>query len=202
MTQPIRKYYTVEEYLALEDAAPYKSEYYQGEIYAMAGTSLNHNRIVVNTCNALVQMLAGKLCEPFMSDIRLGVKTKSLYTYPDIFVVCGKPIMDEKSPITITNPTVIVEVLSDPTAEYERTTKFELYKSLTSFLNYILIDQHRAYIQSLHRLEESRFWAIESYSELTENLFIPALNLQIPLHQIYGRVEWPETPSSSNYPVA
>lgn len=115
MFQPEQKYYTPEEYLALEEDAEYKSEYYQGEIFAMSGGSPNHNRIAGNLYIALREALEGKSCEAFFSDMRLQVKKNGLYTYPDVMVVCGGLEFVKGRTDTITNPVVIIEVLSEST---------------------------------------------------------------------------------------
>ncbi|HEX2910602.1 MAG TPA: Uma2 family endonuclease [Chloroflexia bacterium] len=188
--QPI---HTLQEYLALEEQSEDKHEYYQGQIFLMAGGSVNHNRISFNLAGLLYQKLAGSTCEAFSSDMRLLVKANGLYTYPDLMVVCGSLDLAPGRTDTVTNPLVIIEVLSESTAEYDRTDKFELYKELESLENYILVDQHRSYIQCFRRVkDEPKLWAVESYRHLEENLRIPALDLELSLKEIYHRVEWPQ----------
>src|SRR5262245_42509893 len=107
------RFYTPAEYFALEEQAAYKSEYRQGEIIAMAGGSLNHNRIAKNTCFAIDEALMGKPCESFLGDVRLWIAKKELYTYPDIMVVCGPVELAEGRTDTLTNPLLLIEVLSE-----------------------------------------------------------------------------------------
>jgi len=113
-----------------------------------------------------------------------------------VMVVCGNPVLAPNSDSTITNPLVIFEVLSDSTSEYDRTDKFELYKKVPTLQNYVLVDQHRAYIQC-YRRGEGRIWSVESYNLLDENLNLPALDIELSLKAIYERVEWP-APSSTH----
>lgn len=186
-------YYTPEEYLNREQSAEYKSEYYRGEIFQMAGGSVSYNRIIFNLSGLLYQQLSGSSCEAFNSNMRLLVKPNGLYTYPDLMIICGPLELVPSRTDTVTNPLVIIEVLSESTAEYDRTDKFELYKALETLQNYVLVDQHRPYIQCYGRLvEEPRLWTVETYRHLAESLRLPALDISLNLEQIYDRVEWPK----------
>jgi Uma2 family endonuclease len=188
--QPHTKVYTPEEYLALEEKVPVKSEFFQGRIYQMTGASLNHNRIVANLSGLFYRALNGQSCEHFIGDMRLLVKANGLYTYPDLMVVCGPVDLAAGQMDTLTNPLLIIEVLSESTAEYDRTDKFELYKGLDSLQNYALVDQRRPYIQVFKRLEnEPRLWVLESFTGLESQATFPALELSLSLADIYNRVE-------------
>ena len=156
MLKPDQKYYTPEEYLALEEAADYRSEYFQGEIFAMSGGSANHNRITKNLVIALERSFENKPCEAFMTDMRLLVKKNGLYTYPDIMAVCGQLEFAEGRDDTLTNPVVIVEVLSKSTQDYDRGGKFALYRAIETFQDYVLIDQHTIQVEHFHRLDDGR----------------------------------------------
>ncbi|RMD86186.1 MAG: Uma2 family endonuclease, partial [Calditrichaeota bacterium] len=145
MQKTAKKYYTPEEYLALEEAAEYKSEYYKGEIFAMSGASINHNRIVMNLSTELNTALRDTKCEVFMSDMRLWVEAVQLFTYPDIVILCEQPQFYDDRDDTITNPFIIFEVLSESTKNYDRGEKFEFYRSLPSFQEYILVDQYKVH---------------------------------------------------------
>lgn len=194
MLPQVKHFYTPEEYLALEEKASSKSEYFRGQIYQMTGASLNHNRITINLTGLLYRALSGKSCEVFSSDMRLLVRANGLYTYPDVMVICGAVDLAAGQSDTATNPRLIIEVLSNSTAEYDRTDKFELYKALNSLQNYVLVDQHRPYIQCFYRLEnEPRIWAVETFNGLDAQLRLPALDLELGLGEIYSRVEWPQT---------
>ncbi|MFN8458666.1 MAG: Uma2 family endonuclease [Anaerolineae bacterium] len=182
-------FYTPEEYLALEEKAEYKSEYYNGEIFAMAGGSYNHNIIASNINALLNQFFEAKPCFVFGSDMRLLVKPNGLYTYPDVMVICGQVQFAEGRTDTVTNPLIIVEVLSKSTRDYGRGFKFELYRTMETLQDYILVDQTRIHIEYFHKLEEGRWVLIETNTPDTI-LTIQALNLELPINRIYHKVDW------------
>lgn len=191
MLQKQAAFYTAEEYLALEEKADGKSEYYHGEIFAMAGASYNHNLIAGNTHTALNQFLESKPCVVFTSDMRLLVKQNGLYTYPDVMVICGQPEFLEGRNDTVTNPIVIVEVLSKSTRDYDRGFKFESYRMIETLQDYVLVDQARIHVECFHKLEDGRWVLIET--NLPEaTLTLPAINFTIPISRIYHKVEWPD----------
>ncbi len=183
-----QKYYSPEEYLALEELADYRSEYYRGEIFAMAGGSANHNRIARNLVIALETELEGKPCEAFITDMRLLVKKNGLYTYPDVMVVCGKLQFVKGRTDTLTNPGVIIEVLSESTKDYDRGAKFELYRAIETLQDYVLIDQSRVHVEYFHKLEDGR-WLLTEFNELEAVLKLESVGMEMPLSQIYQRVE-------------
>jgi Uma2 family endonuclease len=184
-----QKFYSPEEYLALEETAEYRSEYYQGEIFAMAGGSANHNRIVKNLLIALDAALEAKSCEAFITEMRLHIKKNGLYTYPDVMVVCGKLMFVKGRSDTLTNPVMIVEVLSDSTQAYDRGAKFELYRAIETLQDYILIDQDRVHLEYFHKWKDGR-WVLTEFNDLEAVLHLESVAVEIPLSQIYQRVEW------------
>ncbi|HRH60735.1 MAG TPA: Uma2 family endonuclease, partial [Chitinophagaceae bacterium] len=135
-----KKYITPEEYLEIENAAAEKSEYYKGEIFAMSGATIPHNIISVNIITQLKQHLKGKSCRPFSSDQRIYIEKNGLFTYPDISVICGKVETSGDDNLSAVNPTVIIEILSKSTRNYDRGDKFKLYRDIPSLREYILID--------------------------------------------------------------
>ena len=184
-----KEYYTPEEYLALEETADYRSEYYRGEIFAMSGGSANHNRIARNVLTTLSIAFEDKPCEAFITDMRLLVKENGLYTYPDIMVVCGGLEFVEGRTDTLTNPIVIVEVLSQSTEGYDRGAKFELYRALETLQDYVLIDQAKVHVECFHKMKDGR-WILTEFNELEATLQLEAVGVDISLSQIYRRVEW------------
>ena len=174
----------------MEETAEYKSEYFQGEIFALAGGSLNHNLIVGNFHTALSVALESKPCRALMSDMRLLVRQNGLYTYPDVMVVCGKVQLVEGRNDTITNPVVIVEVLSPSTHEYDRVKKFTLYRQLDSLREYILADSEQVHVTHLRRAENSDQWTIEMYDNLDAVLRLESVGCEIPLARLYNKVEF------------
>jgi len=191
MLQPQQTYYTPEEYLALEETADYRSEYFQGEIFAMSGGSANHNRITKNMLIALESDFEDKPCEAFITDMRLLVKANGFYTYPGVMVICGQPEFVEGRDDTLTNPVVIVEVLSKSTEGYDRGAKFELYRALSTLQDYILIDQHKIHVEHFHRLKDGR-WILQEFDSFEDSFTIESIDFEISLHQIYRNVNWEE----------
>jgi Uma2 family endonuclease len=139
--------WTPQEYLAWEQDQPTKHEYLDGEIVAMAGASANHNQIVANVLGELRAVLREKPCRVFASDMRLKVPETSLYTYPDASVVCDRPEYEDEKCVTLLNPRVIVEVLSERTESYDRGKKFRYYRSIPSFQDYLLVAQDDAWVE-------------------------------------------------------
>ena len=147
MLKANEKYISIEEYFAREDTAEHRSEYYRGDVFAMAGGTPNHNRITVNLSSLLNAQFRGGPCEAFSIDLRVQVAKDIHYTYPDVVVVCGELILAEGRSDIITNPVVIMEVLSESTRDYDRGTKFTAYRSMETLPDYILIDQDTVHIE-------------------------------------------------------
>lgn len=138
-----KTFITSEEYLARERLAEFKSEYYDGQIYAMAGTSYRHSTIVMNLSGELYTQLRGRPCRPCVSDVRLRTKAADAYCYPDIMVICGEPQFAEAGFDTLLNPTVIIEVLSPQTEAWDRGGTFHYYQKIASLKEYTLVSQNR-----------------------------------------------------------
>lgn len=128
---------TVEEYLAIEEKAERRSEFYEGQMFLMAGTSWEHNLIYSNLFARLSAQLWGGSCRILGTDQRLKIERTGLYTYPDLLIVCGQPEFAPENRHTLINPKVVIEILSDSTEHYDRTTKFRHYKKLPSVMEYI-----------------------------------------------------------------
>ena len=189
MQKPAKKYYTPEEYLALEEVAEFKSEYYQGEIFTMAGASSIHNRVVTNLLSEMHVALKNTKCQVFMSDMRIWVASKELFTYPDILVVCNKLEYYAERNDTITNPLVIIEVLSESTQNYDRGEKFVFYRSIPTFQEYILIDQYSVHIEQFYIGSEGN-WVLKEYDDPNDVFKFTKIDFQIPLRDIYSLVEF------------
>lgn len=186
-----RRLYTHAEYFALEEQAQVKSEYRRGEIIAMAGTSLNHNRIAGNVHTHLNNTLVGKSCEAFIGDVRLWIERRDFYTYPDVMVVCGSPQFVVGRTDTVTNPVVLIEVLSESTAAYDRGDKFQAYWTLPSLAEYVLIDQYRPRVEYFQRISEKE-WRLLVLTKGEDVLNLESIAASIPLSQIYRNVAWDE----------
>jgi len=157
-----QRYYSPEEYLALEATAKYKSEYIDGEILPMAGGSTNHNRIAGNSYSALNFAFKNQNYQVFISDVRLWIPESHIYTYPDAMVVAGKPEYFNQRQDTITNPQVIIEVLSKSTQEYDRSSKFRAYRTIPTFQEYLLLDQNKIYVEQFFKTG-AKSWSLREY---------------------------------------
>jgi Uma2 family endonuclease len=196
MIDPTKKFITPEEYLALEERADHKSEYYNGEMFAMSGASFNHNVITGNVHAAFHQLLSKRPCRTFVNDMRLLTSPKGLYTYPDVMVVCGKIEFAPKRDDTVMNPFVIVEVWSDSTQAYDRGKKFALYRQIPSLKEYVMIDQTQPYVE--HYRREGHFWVFEALETIDAILTLPALECEIPLAVMYEKIEWQSEQENTN----
>jgi Uma2 family endonuclease len=194
MAVAAQRWFTPEEYLTIEEKADHKSEYFQGEIFALAGGSSNHNLITGNTHTELNIALKGKACRVYVNDMRLLVKRNGLYTYPDVMVVCGKVEFVPNRNDTLTNPIVIVEVLSPATHSYDRVKKFSLYKQLDSLREYILVDSEQVHVTRLYRVQDSGQWMIEMEDARAAILRLESIGCEIPLARLYDKVEF-ESPA-------
>jgi Uma2 family endonuclease len=184
-----KRYYTPEEYLALEEKAEYKSEYHDGVIISMTGGTTNHNQITGNIYMALRLALKGQEYDVFISDVRLWIPRIRSYVYPDVMVIAGKPEYYDNRKDTITNPQAIIEVLSKSTRNYDRGDKFSYYRTIPSFQEYILIDQKKIAIEQYSKQANKR-WSFSEYNEEDTDLFFSSLQVQVPLIDIYEKVDF------------
>jgi len=175
---------TEEEYLAWEGQQTQKHEYFQGEIFAMAGASLEHNIIFSNVFSELAVKLKGKPCKPFGSDMRIYIPQNALYTYPDISVFCNPVSQHEEKINSFTQPTVIIEILSSSTKNYDRGDKFKFYRNISTLQEYILIDSESMFIEA-YKINEAGFWELHEYKSNDNELLIDTLNIAVPLVEIY-----------------
>ena len=180
---------TPEEYLEAERKAEYKSEYYQGVIYAMAGGTLVHNLITLSIAGELRHAVKKRRCSVYSTDVRLRVTPTGLYTYPDIMVVCGEPIFSDDQKDTVTNPVFIVEVLSDSTEGRDRGFKSTQYRKLDSLQEYVLVSQHEPRIERYLRQPGDQ-WLLAETAGLERSLQIESLSCSIPLAEIYDKVDF------------
>ena len=181
--------YTVQEYLAMEEVAEYRSEYFEGEIFSMAGESGNHSRIATDCANAIAEGLKNGNCEVFNSDLKVRIENRSAYCYPDIAVVCGGATFEDPAKSILTNPMLIFEVLSKSTESMDRGSKFHRYKQISSLVEYILIAQDEPQIDAFLKVDDER-WNMHSYAGLDDVLLLRSLGIQIKLADIYRRVKF------------
>ncbi|MEA3416681.1 MAG: Uma2 family endonuclease [Thermodesulfobacteriota bacterium] len=179
---------TYEEYLALERKAERKSEYFNGEIFAMAGASPQHVLIVTNVVSELRSQLKTRPCTVYSTDLRLKVNATGLYTYPDVIVVCGEPQFDDDHKDTLLNPTLIVEALSESTKDYDRGGKFEQYRMIESFVEYVLIAQNKRHVEHFVRQADNR-WLLSETNRPEDTLELSSIACNLMLTEVYDKVE-------------
>jgi|SRR5690242_16759123 len=175
---------SIEDYLQMENTEVVKHEYYQGEIFAMSGAKVPHNIIATNFLGILVNKLKGKKCKPFNSDQRIHIPSNTLFTYPDISIICGEIITLNDDDYNVLNPTVIIEVLSNSTKNYDRGEKFKLYRDIKTLKEYILVDSESIHVE-VFRLNENGHWELEEYNALPDSIAIKAIDESIITSEIY-----------------
>jgi Uma2 family endonuclease len=178
---------TEAEYLEIERRALIKSEFLDGEMFAMSGGTSAHSLIAVNLMFALRTQLKGCPCRVYNSDMRVKVQTSGLYTYPDVSVACGQEEFADKHHDTLLNPTVIVEVLSDSREAYDRGKKFELYRQLPSLREYLLVNQHEPIVEQYIR-QDSGEWLLRAVAGLESRLSLPSVSITIGMADVYTDV--------------
>ena len=184
--------YTLEEYLELDHESEEKIEFWDGYVFTLAGASASHNRIQRNTMFYLQLKLRGRKCEVFPSDMRIKVPAYPPYRYPDLSALCGKTEIETigKQDLLV-NPQLIVEILSDSTADFDQSDKFTYYKSIESFTEYILIAQHRAKVTQFIKQSDNS-WLQHEFTELNDVFHLTSLDCELSLNEVYENVEFPE----------
>jgi Uma2 family endonuclease len=191
---------TEAEYLAIERAATdVKSEFYDGEMFAMSGGTRRHSKVGTNLTREFGNKLRRHQCEPYNSDLRVKVEATGLFTYPDLSVVCGEPRMLDGEMDTLLNPTLIVEVLSESTERYDRGKKFQHYQQIPSLREYLLVAQDEPRIEQFIR-QPNDDWLLHKVVGLNSTLSLPSLGITIELAEVFANVKFPPsnppTPSS------
>lgn len=179
-----KKKYSIEEYLELEEAAIEKHEYYQGEIFAMSGPKVPHSIIAGNVFGSLSYKLKGKSCRPFNRDQRIHIEKNTLFTYPDISIICGDPVTLKNDDWNALNPIIIIEVLSPSTKNYDRGDKFKLYRDISTLKEYVLIDSESISIESFC-INEHGNWELNEYKNIAEVLHLKSIQITLELKEIY-----------------
>jgi Uma2 family endonuclease len=198
VAQP-RQRMSEQEYLAFERASDTKHEYYRGEVFAMAGASLEHTQIVSNTLIAVGRQLRPP-CRIVSNDLRTKISETGLYTYPDIIIVCGRPQLAEGQFDTLVNPTILSEVLSPSTEAFDRGKKFRHYRTLDSLQEYLLIAQDAPLVEHFVRQEDGT-WRFAAASGLDASLHLPTIDCTLALAEVYSLVEWDESTPEDMSPI-
>src|ERR1017187_4534726 len=183
-----KSYLTPEQYLEIERKAEFKSEYYQGEMFAMSGAREGHNLIVWNLAAELHRQLRKKPCRAYINDMRVRVNATGLYTYPDVTAVCGEPKFLDDTRDTLLNPSLIVEVLSPSTEAYDRGRKFEHYRSVESVSEYLLVSSERVSAELYTRQPDGR-WLLTAAAHMEDSLDLQSVGVHLALADLYEKVD-------------
>ena len=207
MTQALssnHRRYTVEEYFKIDSDSQIRHEYVHGQIIDMAGGTDRHSRITVNAIGELRNRLRGKSCQPRDGNLRVRFGRKVIYGYPDALIVCGQPEFDPAAAAntTLLNPRVLVEVLSESTEAYDRGLKFERYREIESFEEYVLVAQDRPSIE-VYRRQPSGLWTLQPYLGIESSAGILSAGIELPLREIYAGIDFPPEiqPESTSPPA-
>ena len=192
-----KRKYTVEDYLQMEEYSNVKHEYYQGEIFAMSGARPDHNTIIVNTIISLGMKLRDSSCQVFNGDQRVHIEETGLFTYPDVSLVCGEPLFWKNDELNLTNPVVIIEVLSPATRGYDRGKKFSLYKRFKSLQEYVLIDSCSVLVEQWvknpagdSKNPAGDWTARKKYDRLSDRFLVETAGVSLSLEEIYEKVRF------------
>jgi Uma2 family endonuclease len=189
LTTTETKYYTPEEYLALEETSEDKNEYRQGEIIPMVGATTNHNQIAGNFYRRFPLTINNQDYYTYMETVRLWLSDYSIYTYPDVMVIKGQPLYQGNSQSNVINPLIIVEVLSNSTKAYDRGDKFKFYRSLPTFQEYILIEQSSYSVERYYKQKDDQ-WLVDFVMGENAVLQLVSVDWQISFQDLYQRVNF------------
>ena len=187
----VTAYYTPEEYLELEEKADDKNEYRDGEIISMTGGTTNHNKLAGNFYICLNLALNDLDYDIYIGDVKLWIPRYQEFTYPDVMVIEGQPVYYSTNTTIVTNPVLIVEVLSKSTKDYDRGDKFLYYRSIPEFKEYILIDQTKYYVMQYVKTSENQ-WILTEYETEDAIINLLSINVELSLKQLYKKVNFSE----------
>lgn len=181
-------------YLVAERLSETKHEYYNGDVYDMAGASRSHILIVSMITTILNNQLQGKTCSVYPNDMRVKVAKSGLYTYPDVVITCGEEIFDDKHKDTLLNPLILIEVLSPSTESYDRGQKFQFYRQLPSLMEYVLISQETAHVENFTRQYDG--WLLTDAIGLEAAIRLDAIDCTLNLSDVYAKVTFESKPQT------
>jgi Uma2 family endonuclease len=189
LAEPKTRLMTPEEYLIMERASELRHEYFRGEVREVTGASREHNLIVMSIGAELYRQLRKRPCEIYATNMRVKVSATGLYTYPDVIVVCEKPQLEDEHFDTLLNPTVIIEVLSDSTEDYDRGDKFARYRKLDSLTDYLLVAPDRMHIEYYARQQDG-VWLFSEADQPEATISIASIACELVLEEIYEKIKF------------
>jgi len=182
-------YISIQEYLEVEERSVEKHEYYAGEVFAMAGAGYNHNLIVRNALSSIDNFLKGKPCNIFPSDLKVHIEANSLFTYPDLSVICDGPQFWNDRTDTVLNPTLLIEVLSKSTQQYDKLEKFHLYRDIPSLKEYIVIYSWEMRLEQYVK-KSAKEWLLTEFRIPNEQVKFSSIPFSLELHEFYRDVDF------------
>ncbi|MBD2294403.1 Uma2 family endonuclease [Anabaena sphaerica FACHB-251] len=186
MITTVERRYSLDEYRAIEEKAEGRNEYHDGEIVPMPGGSLNHSRIGGNIFSFLKFLLRDSQFEPINSDLRLWIPEYRRGLYPDVMVFASEPQLNENRNDEVLNPTLIIEVLSSSTADYDHKDKFRMYRSISSFCEYLLVEQDEIFIEKYSK--QCQGWLLSDFNNLEKSITLESIGVELPIAEIYRGV--------------
>ncbi len=189
MSQQLKPYISPEEYLRLERQSEHKSEYVNGEIFAMTGASLKHNLVAGNIFGELRQQLKGRQCHAYVADMRVKVTATGLYTYPDVVVIRGEPEFEDKYFDTLLNPTLLVEVFSQSTERYDRIAKSSYYRTLDSLAEHLLVAQDEVRLEQYVKQPDGQ-WLLFECCSLDNVIELSSISCSLAVRDVYDKVSF------------
>jgi len=190
-----QQYLSLDEYFRLEETSEIKHEYYRGTSYNMTGASEAHNLIVANIIGQLNPQLIDKPCRVYPSDLRLKVEAAELYTYPDAIVICGPSQYADGRKDTVTNPTLLIEVLSPGTENYDRGAKFQNYRMIDTLHDYLMIAQDGVHVEHYIR-QDNHAWLLRDFTDVSQVIDLPTICCSLALDAIYRNILFEQGPDA------
>ncbi len=187
VAQLAQKTYTITEYLEIETQGEFRHEFINGAMIPMAGGTTNHNEIITNLCLLIKPSLRQHKGKIYTENVRLWIPEYSIFTYPDVMVMAEEPIYYGENKTTVTNPIVLIEVLSNSTRDHDLGRKFEYYRSLESLQEYVLIEPEKTLIM-IYRRNNQKKWLLDILDTSTDMLQLESATIQMPLSDIYEGV--------------
>ncbi len=181
--------YTAEEYFDLDNQSEIRHEFHNGSIVPMTGGTPNHSELVTILSALLWFKLKDQPYRVFGGDLRLWIPQKNLYTYPDLMIVKHPILLQEGRKDTVTNPTLIIEVLSNSTKNYDRVDKFAAYRTIPTFEEYLLVDQYQPHVEHYVR-QNDRQWLFNEYDDQTGQILLTSLGIEVSLADLYATIEF------------
>lgn len=178
---------TLEEYFALDDSQGERYEYFDGEVFPVINTSISHNKILSKVHANIFNHLMGKRCDVLTSTQKIKVEKSSSYCLPDILVVCGEIETMQNQKDVITNPILIIEILSPSTQDYDLGGKYKLYRNISSLIEYVCISSTET-LALKHNRKGENFWTLTEYKTLAETVYLESINMHLPMHEIFDGV--------------